>query len=148
MKELDLESRPTEEEIVVLKRQRKMVEEDIEDEMPQRQDLEAAYASVLSAKVISATAKQSKSDFDQSEFKKDVVKYCGARKMDETDGKRPLTYCHLSGWWDKNQVKAAHLVRKSLQSEELAYLFGVGEVVLLEARNGKCARSCVVCNEG
>lgn len=33
-------------------------------------------------------------------------------------------------------MKAAHLVPKSLQSDELSYLFGVGEIDLNDPRNG------------
>lgn len=33
-------------------------------------------------------------------------------------------------------MKAAHIVPKSLQSEELSYLFGAGEVELSDPRNG------------
>jgi hypothetical protein len=40
-------------------------------------------------------------------------------------------------WWDSKSVKAAHLVLKSLLGDELSYLFGVGEVILSNPRNGK-----------
>lgn len=39
-------------------------------------------------------------------------------------------------WWPKEAVKAAHLVPKLITGDELAFLFGVKELVLKDARNG------------
>ncbi|KAJ5113262.1 hypothetical protein N7456_001796 [Penicillium angulare] len=45
-------------------------------------------------------------------------------------------YCHLTGFWDKGLVKAAHLVAKSLSTDEISDLFGVEQIVLSDPRNG------------
>jgi hypothetical protein len=43
----------------------------------------------------------------------------------------------------QNVFKCAHIVPKSLECEELAYLFGVRETILSESRNGKPIRHVV-----
>jgi hypothetical protein len=58
--------------------------------------------------------------------------YSATRDVDGTK----FEYCHLCGWLPKNMIKAAHLVPKSLVGGELSYLFGEGEVVLMNLRNG------------
>jgi hypothetical protein len=37
-------------------------------------------------------------------------------------------WCHLTGWWDKQNVKATHLVPKCLEASEVSHLFGVRAV--------------------
>ena len=127
----------------VLKRQRKIIEEDIEDEVehhkrergedqePDVSFLERAYTNTIVPRVMGASAKQRKSSkFDQKAFRTDVMEYYGAQHGD-------ATYCHLTGWHYSKAVKAAHLVPKSLNGDEVPYIFGVGELVLSDPRNGK-----------
>jgi hypothetical protein len=96
--------------------------------------LERAYASTIVPRVMGASAKQKKSSFNQSEFRKRVIDFYKAA-MDMEDHK--MAYCHLAGWCPSEQVKAAHLVPKSLSGEEIAHLFGSDEVVITDPRNGK-----------
>ena len=79
---------------------------------------------------MSATAKKRKRPFNQSQFRKEVDKYYGAAEIDGG-------YCPLTGRWPSRDVNAAHLVPKSMASDELCDLFGVGELVLSNPRNGK-----------
>jgi hypothetical protein len=134
---------PFSNEIRVLKRQRKIIREDLEDEIrdskkqnanlePPIRFLERAYTSTIVPKVMAASAKQKRSTFNQSEFRREVVKYYGATKTD-----RSGTYCHLTGWWDNKDVKAAHLVPKSLSREETTYLFGASEPLEYMPQNSK-----------
>lgn len=69
------------------KRQKAEAEPDIEF-------FERAYASVMCERVMSATAKQKKKNFDHSRFKRDVCAYYGAIKQ-LLDNKS--SYCHLMG---------------------------------------------------
>lgn len=133
-------NRPREQELVVLKRQKKIVEEDLSEEAPSYAKLEDAYVSLLTNKVMSASAKQKKRKFEQSKFKAAVFDYYNASKTTETNQK--LAYCHLTGWHPDGVVKAAHIVPKSLNSEEVSYLFGVGQAVLSDPKNGKCLPEC------
>ena len=135
---------PRSEELKILKRQRRIVHDDLEDEIagskrpreegndPDVGFLERAYTNAIVPRIMSATSKQKKSKFRQSEFKRAVLDYYGAR-----DEGCESIWCHLTGWREPEMVKAAHLVPKSLSGEEISYLFGVGEIVLYDPRNGK-----------
>lgn len=124
-----------EREFVAIKRQIKIIEEDLAVEIPRYETIGDAYVSIMASKVMSATGKQKKNRFDQSAFKKEVANYYNAFRVNNTQKE---AYCHLlHAWLPAETVKSAHLVPKSLQSEELSYLFGVGEVVLSDPRNGK-----------
>lgn len=141
------ELQPRRQELRVLKRQKKIIQEDLEDDFVAKKRyrgpddepdiglLERAYTSTIVSRVMSATAKQKKRSFDQSAFKKDVLAYYGAGKI---EGNYRLAFCHVVGaWFAHDDVKAAHLVPKSLSGAELSYLFGVGELILSDKRNGK-----------
>lgn len=140
MSQMERENQPCEKEIVVLKRQKKTLVEDLEDRIePAREKLEDAYASLIVDKVMSAVAKPKKKMFRQSRFKHDVLEYYQASKK---IGDKKHAWCHLLGWNDADEVKAAHIVAKSLQSEETSYLFGVGEADLSSPRNGTFDDTC------
>ncbi|KAL8661886.1 MAG: hypothetical protein Q9202_005168 [Teloschistes flavicans] len=123
-------------EFVVLKRQRKFVQEDLDDMRPSLQTVEDAYASVIVNKVMTATAKQKKRQFDQSAFQKAVLEYYDASRSPVSAGQPREAFCLLTGWRNSKEVKAAHIVPKSLKSDELSYLFGVGDAMLKDPRNG------------
>lgn len=116
-------------ELKVLKRQRKLLEEDLEEEAsaakrqrladdePDVTFLERVYTNSIVPQVMGASAKQKKSKFDQSAFRKDVINFYAAGVGDHT-------FCHLTGWSCGKIVKSAHLVPKSLSEEGVSYLFG------------------------
>lgn len=120
-------------ELLVIKRQRKTIAEDMADTIS-RQKVEEAYAQTLVGKVMAATGNPKKSTFNQTKFRQDVEHYYGASRMNEYGEKQ--AHCALTGWRLSNGLRAAHLVPKSLSSEELSYLFGVGDAVLSDPRNG------------
>jgi hypothetical protein len=149
LKELDRDMIRYEEETVTVKRQKRLILADMDDELPRYENMEDAYISVIVGKVMSAS-KQKSSTFNQSAFKKAVLQFYGASRPSSDDSRAGEEFCHLSGWhevkykYDKDggkekmsPVRAAHLVPKSLQSEELAYTFGAGAIDLGEARNGE-----------
>jgi hypothetical protein len=135
VKELESEVKQKERELITLKRQKKIISDDIDEVLPQYSTLEGAYSSVLITKIMSTTGKQKKGKkYDQTAYSKAVLSFYGAVRR--TDSGIVEKYCHLTEWQHQELVKCAHLVPKSLESDELAYLFGVRETVLSEPRNG------------
>ena len=139
-KEYDIEALPfleqqshISQELTLLLNQQKIISEDMEDEIkrrpnidePEIQFFERAYAATIVPKVMSATAHQKKRRFDANRFKKAVLNAYNAARVE--DGAQ-LAWCHVSQtWYQSSLVKAAHLVPKSLNPREVAYLFGIKE---------------------
>lgn len=132
--ELQKELGQLDKEESVLKRQRKLLEEDIEDEMPLYSDLDEAYRRILITKVAAASGKQPKREhkFDKSRFRRQVKRFYGSER-EILDGEDPVeeSFCVLFGWLPLGSSSAAHLVPKSLDSGELQYLFGVNDTSML-----------------
>jgi hypothetical protein len=138
VKELESEVKQKERELITLRRQKKIISDDIDEVLPQYSTVEPAYSSVLMAKIMSASSKQRKGNkFDHSAYSKVVLSFYSAVR--HTDSGLVEKYCHLTGWQSEKQVKCTYLVPKSLESDELAYLFGVREIVLSEPLNGMLA---------
>lgn len=136
MQDIERDKEPAERELVLLKRQKKIVGEDLAEEASSYPGLGDAYASLIMSKVMSASAKQKKSNHDQAKFRRYCLEHCQAlRKFGPTNVEQ--AYCYLTGWLPPKLIKAAHLVPKSLQSERASYLFGVGHVELSDPRNCK-----------
>ena len=134
-------SKPKEHEMVMLKRQKKLIKDDLEENVPLHARLEDAYADIIMNKITTATAKQKKKKHNQNAFKRAVIAFYGAERDSENDGDIDSLWCHLTGWQALADVKAAHIVPKSLESTELSYLLGAGEVMLSDANNGIIART-------
>lgn len=130
------------EEFVVLKRQRKIIEEDIEERLS-IENIEKAYIITISSQVRLRQEQNQTNRFQTKttqrffqsvvETRYDVVKY-------DRYFTPPLKmlYCMVTKrWWPFSEVKAVNIVPKLLQSEELSYLFGAGDVPLSDPRNGK-----------
>ncbi|CAG8923374.1 unnamed protein product [Penicillium salamii] len=128
--------------IRVLKRQRKALEADLTETMkaekrprtqPPSDDglLERAYRDTIVSRVMRAEGKQRGKPFDHSTFKKEVNDYYSTVS---NNGQK--TWCHVLGMFvERRRVKAAHLVPKSLDQEELAHLFGDEDEVILLPQN-------------
>lgn len=100
--------------------------------------LERAYRDTIITRVMKAEAKQEGKRFDQSAFKKEVNSYYSV--VSPYDG--GLILCHVLGMFiGKRCVKAAHLVPKSLDPEELAHLFGDEDAVISLPQNGNILAS-------
>jgi len=135
IKDLELEVKEQENQLMVIRRQHKIISEDIDEVLPEYSTIEGAYSSVLMAKIMFASSKQRKEKkFNQSAYSKNVLSFYGAERQGGNEAVEK--YCHITGWQPGKFVKCAHLVPKSLESDELAYLFGVRETVLSEPRNG------------
>lgn len=77
-------------------------------------------------RVLTGQAKMPEDKLNSQEFRKAIAKYYGAKGIMEDI---PKSHCSLVVWCDSNDVKASHIVPRILKSEELAHLYGVGEVV-------------------
>lgn len=130
--------------IHVLKAQRPLIIEDIAEQVSAKRQriegpvdqslLEHAYRDARISRVLGARAKQKGSKYDQSAFKKKVYAYYGINEHC-----RPgFGWCHVLGTvLPQNNIKAAHLVPKSMTSKDVCHLFGVSNGVLGDRRNRK-----------
>lgn len=139
-KEYDIEAAPflekqsnISQELTLLLNQQKIISEDMEDEIvvkrrrtnidePDIQFFERAYAATIVPKVMGATACQKKRRFDTSRFKKAVLNAYNAARVESG---AQFAWCWT--WYETSVVRAAHLVPKSLNPREVAYLFGIKE---------------------
>lgn len=116
-------------ERTIFKRQWKILEEDItEDLKPNRTLVEDAYAASIMERVLTGQEKMPN---------KNLTTRNSAKRLKSTimDG-IPKAHCSFVAWCDSNEVKATHIVPRILKSEELAHLYGVGEVALECPKNG------------
>ncbi|KAJ5939216.1 hypothetical protein N7466_002350, partial [Penicillium verhagenii] len=138
--------RMTSKTLDVLKRQRRLIEADLEMEVkrqritgpPDDGILQRAYRDTIIPRVMGAAAKTRKRPFDQRAFKKQVNEYYGLKEA----CMGTESWCHVLGFF-VNNVKAAHIVPKSLSQEELYHIFGVEDGVLSDPRNGLTLYSAV-----
>lgn len=134
--------RATSQTLDVIKRQRTLIEEDLEVEVKRRRItgplddglVQRAYVDTIIPRVMGAAAKIRKHAFDQKTFKKKVNRYYGLT----TECVGETSFCHVLGFFlPANSVKAAHLVPKSLSQAEVSHIFGVQDGVLSDPRNCK-----------
>ena len=124
--------------VLGIKKQKKTLIDDLDEEAPSKEYIEEAFMETISAKVMLATSSQKKKKkFRQDKFCKSVCEYYQAKRTiingkNETKEK----WCHVMGWQPDLGVKCAHLVPKSLESLELARFFGAEQTTLTEPRNG------------
>jgi hypothetical protein len=146
----DLQNKLTElkNEESVLKKQRKLLEEDVTDEMPLYSDVDEAYRNILLSKVAGASGKQSRQQhkFDKSTFRRKVKDFYGSsREISVGTTTEYESFCVLFGWLPQGSTAAAHLVPKSLNSRELQYLFGVDDDSMLsDPRVGTLSKAFLI----
>jgi hypothetical protein len=133
VKSVDEESNLRQQEVVILKRQRKTFGDDLQDAAAKPSRFARAYTSLMEGKVMAKQRRTRK--FDQSRFKRDVVKRYDSMRIDFI-GRREI-FCHFTGVWHRAyDTRAVHFVSICLESEALAYLFGAGEEVVSQTTNG------------
>ncbi|KAF3385932.1 hypothetical protein DPV78_012543 [Talaromyces pinophilus] len=118
-----------------LSKHRRFLEANISEEVdlkkprldgPEVDFYERAYMNTIIPRVMGASAKQTKSNFNGKRFRNAVLEAYNASDPGNGD---PVAWCHIShDWYATKLVKAAHLVPKSLTDPEIAHLFGVEEV--------------------
>lgn len=135
LRKLDDTARELNLEAVTVKRQKRLILEDLKDTAPSRETMGKAYASVIMNKVMAASkTKFDKPRYLQTEFKKMICDYLHASKMDQGE---EYVWCHVTAqWYLASETKTAHIVPKSLDGDEVAYLFGVGAISMSDERNG------------
>ncbi|KAJ5241048.1 uncharacterized protein N7469_002639 [Penicillium citrinum] len=133
-------SRLISKELRNLKRQKKLISEDLEDEVAVRKRQRTgpsatglylrAYTDSMLQRVMAACGKRKpQKTFNARQFKHSVNEYYGIEKGSG--------FCQIIGCeFIADDVKAAHIVPKSLTGEEISYLFGGEIVVSLDPRNG------------
>ncbi|KAJ5364218.1 uncharacterized protein N7496_009931 [Penicillium cataractarum] len=132
------------EQLGTICKQRKILEEDIEESVATKrprhgeislETLERAYSSSLTERVMAARAKQPgrQQPFSARNFKKAVNDYYGINAKNGIESE--AGYCHVLGKFDAKDIKAAHVVPKSLSTDEIAPLFGVRQLVAKDPRN-------------
>ncbi|KAK2821807.1 hypothetical protein FQN49_007651 [Arthroderma sp. PD_2] len=84
LKNLARASTPLNEERRVIKRQKKAVQDDMQDAMPEYNQLGSAYADAMVAKVASAAGNQPKVKFKANDFRIAVENFYEASRMDVT----------------------------------------------------------------
>lgn len=125
-----------ERELIILKRQKKAIVDDVDEALQRYPTIEGAYSSALLTKVISAFKKRRKVP-EQSLYAKRVLSYYDSVRHPLRKDYYVEKYCHLSAMWLPGMtIKCARVVPKPLESDDLAYLFGVRETDLSEPRNG------------
>jgi hypothetical protein len=124
--------------IQVLKAQRPLIIEDIDEEVSAKRQriegpvdqslLEHAYYDAIISRVLKGPK------FNQSTFKKEVYTYYGVNKHCHPG----FGWCHVLGTvLPQKNIKAAYLIPKSMTSKEVSHLFGVSDGVLDDPRNSK-----------
>jgi len=120
--EIEKSSIPKEQELRILKRQKKTLQDEITEETgnPSLERLENAYASVLLRRVSASAAVQKKENFNSQKFRNSLLTYYDANEP--ADGGR--VWCVVMGWENPKHVKAAHIVPKVMEGDEVANMFG------------------------
>ncbi len=129
-------------ELLVLRMQKRLIQEDMDDECNfdtdvSREQLDKAYSEAIMHKVKGASLARKKKKSNQNAFRTAVGERYHAFKEFEEDDKDQWAWCPVTGWNHVPDVKAAHIVPKSLDFVGLTYLFGGnGEKILSDPRNG------------
>lgn len=142
--EINVQESANKKEYLTIRRQRKILEDDM-TELGFQETLESAYTKIMINRVkllrrIIGNGKKLQW-LVQDNFRHRMIKYYQAGKNDPLYAachyRSDMAYCMATGlWFWSFHVRATHIVPKSLESEELSYLFGAGEVGLSEPRNG------------
>ncbi|KKZ65813.1 hypothetical protein EMCG_01198 [[Emmonsia] crescens] len=155
---MDRRCRPLVDEYRILTHQQRAIKQDLEEELaPKRHRaieadtdaevadnhndqqlhadslLERTYAAALYSKSMSDEITGRHVGLRLAKFRRDVLAYHTASRL---QGGECQMYCHVTGWWEAGSVKVMHLVPKGMRGDELAYLFGDGEVAVADRKNG------------
>ncbi|KAL1878852.1 hypothetical protein Plec18167_004147 [Paecilomyces lecythidis] len=140
-KEIENKKRRLGAENILIKRQRKILEEDINDDVSANIGLghefdkiiEITYSSFMTDKMAAARKLSTRGlKHNQSRYRQGVIGYLQAQPHES------VVWCHILGRvLPSSSVVVAHLVPESLESEELSYLFGASQLrVSMDKRNG------------
>jgi hypothetical protein len=135
--ELEKQREKKDSEVSAIKRQRKIIVEDLEDQMLQGMDFfkaEKEYAHLMVKCISQASSKMKASTVNRSNFRANVLEHLQASRFAGIDEE---LWCHVLGkWLPKKSIKTAHLVPASLSGPEISYAFGVEKLNLEDGRIG------------
>lgn len=137
----------------VLKRQRRTIEADIEEDAevikmelartngilaqntPADIDIyELAYANALKTRISTMSeAPPLPTKQEKAKFLDDVLKWYNAVDYIDPNPESRREYCHLTGWWDTGKVVATQLVPATLAGDGVPLHFGVSEMPTLSS---------------
>jgi hypothetical protein len=146
VKNIDSKRETVESEIHVVKKQRKFVQDDLEDLVAGNvlDDLERThdqYARIIVKCVEGASQNFRSPEIKGKTFRNLVCARLMARKVigkDKSGHRIRMVWCHVLGdWFDPDDVATAHLVPKSLAGEEISYAFGVENLSMMDPALGK-----------
>lgn len=125
-------------ELNAVANQGRFFQEDLQDSLERVED---AYVQEMTQAVLRASEDAS-SDFKKNrvlagnKFSKLVGGYLAAERTVGAN-REPERWCVVLGEWiPKSNTKCAHIIPKSLDSKNLAYLFGTDDAALESERNG------------
>ena len=125
-----------------LKRRKKFVVEDMEEDIS-RKTIEEAYNTALVTKVMSSEIQKR-----GKKFKHKAVCNKFAKRYDSemiVKGGTVMAFCPVTRWHGAKETKAAHIVLRAISSDELSYLYGAGgEVMPTDPQNGMLSRCFLI----
>ena len=122
--------------------QRKILEEDLNDIVTNKVQLEEAYIAELRMSLEAASSSREKLPglkvprLDRKCFQDNVNEYLGTKAVypETGDSKK---WCNVLGYWlSPDSVKCAHIVPYSWNVKDMAHIFGSDEPPLTSKRNG------------
>ena len=122
--------------------QRKILEQDLNDIVSQKIQLEEAYITELRMSLEAASSSKEKLPclkvprLDRKRFQDVVYEYLGTKTVypDTGDSRK---WCNVLGYWlSSDSVKCAHIVPYSWNVKDMAHMFGSDEPPLTSRRNG------------
>ncbi|EEQ27278.1 hypothetical protein McanMca71_005834 [Microsporum canis] len=122
-------------ELVIIHRQRKIIEEEMAESISQCNDIEHVYREVLTGKMLRALPylRATGSLHHETPHARLAGQYYSATRINEAGNEE--SYCHILGWAPPSLVVACRLVPDALSQDLLSHLFGVGEVPVNDPRN-------------
>ncbi|KAK2813559.1 hypothetical protein FQN49_008284 [Arthroderma sp. PD_2] len=121
-------------EMHTVKQQRRFIEQDMEEVLPQYDNPELAYADAMISKVALAPGPGLRLISDS--FRKAVEQFYQAAKIEDHDSQPvKMAYCHVLGWVQSHKARVAHLVPRSLDEGPVASLFGTESITIDDPRN-------------
>ena len=133
-------------EKVFLLSQQKVLEQDLNDIVTSKVQLEEAYIAELRRSLEAASSSKLRLPglkvprLDRRDFSEIVHEYLGT-KDERPTSLETRTWCNVLGCWLPQSVKSAHIVPYSWNTKDIAHMFGSDEPPLTSKRNGLSLQS-------
>ena len=133
-------------EKVFLLSQQKILEQDLNDIVTSKVQLEEAYIAELRRSLEAASSSKQRLPglkvprLDRRDFSEVVHEYLGTKDERPTSLETRI-WCNVLGCWLSQSVKSAHIVPYSWNTKDMAHMFGSDEPPLTSKRNGLSLQS-------